>query len=206
MNKMAIFFGGFLMLSLCVSCETENEIKEVANIESQKALRSPNGDILVSSEDELVELYLLRTKQTEIKDKNTINIQEISYDEKESYSIAFIDLLDNGTMKKMLVVFSEKVSHNFFQDSNNLYIIPDNKKPSNEKSTEGVLNITNFYAGKNTLHPMLRGTFVCNGGCCEWSNPSPNAYHCGCPAAKPAGPDPDPIIFTSSDGCEIQYL
>jgi hypothetical protein len=106
----------------------------------------------------------------------------------------------------MLVVFSEKGSHNFLQDSNNLYVISDNSKPSNEKLTEGVLNITNSYAGKNALHPLLRGTFVCNGGCCGWSNPSPNAYHCGCPAGKPAGPDPDPIIFTTSDGCAIQYL
>lgn len=176
MKKKAFFFLGFLTLSLFFSCETENEIKEVENMESVQttALKSPNGNILVSSEYELKELYLLKTKQSNIKDKNTISIQEIAYDEKESYSIAFVDLLDNGAIKKMLIVFSEKGSHNFFQDSNNLYVVPDKNKPSQEEPTEGVLKIKNLNAEKNPSHPLLRGTFVCNSGCCGWSNPTAN--------------------------------
>jgi hypothetical protein len=207
MKQLSKLFCLLFVLSGLISCDTEGDILDVENTEIKSLeLKSPMGHQLVESEEELKNLFI---SKFDLSEKNLTNqdviIEKISYLDEDLYSIAFIDVNYNYELFKMMTVFSQKVELTFLHDDKNLIIIESSVVSPSNFDSESILTIK---PSKSKFEKLYRSTFVCNGGCCEWSQPGPNAFHCGCGgiAGGGASPDPAPIEFTTSDGCVIQYL
>lgn len=182
-----------LLLSIIVlSCSEESELQtneELAFSEFEFSLISPNGKKLANNEEDLFSLISKETGKS--INNETVTINDIKYSENDVSSVAIVDFELNEEFNSMLVILDLNKKFMSIYDNNDLYFVEKSIKNESLKAKD----VITVNMSKTAL--IGGSTLVCNGGCCGWSTPAENHFHCGCPAS---------VILTTSDGCKIQML
>lgn len=199
-NVVFVLLIGFMVILYGCSTDTESH-----NTDESKSVEliSPKGKVLTESVETLKRAYLNKVGLGKEKNFSDVVIGDIRYTENELYSAAYIDVLHKEKSSQMLIIFGEEKELTYFVDDNNVRII---QTPTNNLNVIKDASVVEFRKNPtDDFDVFLKSVFVCNGGCCTWSRPAQNHHHCGCGSAPPPA-SIEPIIFTTSDECQIQYI
>jgi hypothetical protein len=187
---VAVFFTSILF-----SCSNDNdeqlEIQEFKNW----SLISPNGKKLAESEEDLINLFSEKVGISQ--SVSEFKIIDIRYTEKIDYSFGVVDIKLNEELKSMLIILDVDKSTKILSDRDGIKFVQTNNINIDNVDKSSILSV-NDNKSRASLSPDT--TFVCNGGCCTFSQTGPDSYNCGCPV--PPTPSTS-LTLTTSDGCAV---
>ncbi|WP_299015114.1 hypothetical protein [uncultured Polaribacter sp.] len=183
-----------LTVLLIASCSNEESMNNSEEIQKELSLISPDGKKIANSQGELINLYLDNVGIT--KSDNDIEIIDIRYSNSDNYSFGVVDLSVGENLSSMLVLLDISDNYTVLSDSDGLRFVEKGNFSLDGIPSENILK-------SNTQKSLgfSEVVYVCNGGCCGWSQTGDDAYNCGCPAVVSTS-----LTLTTSDGCAIQVI
>lgn len=191
---LTVVFLTTILLSCTHDRDEQLEIHDFKNL----SLISPQGKILADSEQDLIKLF--SNKIGISKSLSEFKIVDIRYTENNHYSFGVVDIDFNDELKSMLIVLDLDKSTKVLSDKDGIKFVQANNVNIDDVDERSILSINN---SKSSASISPDATFVCNGGCCTFSQTGPDSYNCGCPIPPTASTN---LTLTTSDGCKIQVL
>ena len=185
-----------LVTMIIVSCKTDNNEGLTPD---NLLLVSPYGKIIAKSETELINILVNNSNNVSRNDK--IKIKNIRYEENDKFSIGIVNFDVNSENKSLLIPIEISDNIVILLDDENIYFEEVTEKNTSLINGKNIISSNTMKRFQASLPPPplpLVVAYVCNGGCCGWSNLGLGHYNCGCNQAS--------IILTTSDGCGIEVI